>query len=147
MLAGIGTILTPDQARESATAGAAFGVAPGFNPHVVDAAQQAGLPFSPGVCTPSDVEAAVERGCRTLKFFPAEPCGGLSYLKSIAAPFAHLGLRFIPSWWREHGQFGSLSQRRSGAGGGRIVACAPRIDYHERLDRNSPKSRSGAPEY
>ncbi len=96
MLPGIGTILTPEQVRQAAEAGAAFGVAPGLNRRVVEAAQQCGLPFSPGIATPSDLEAALELGCRDVKFFPAEPSGGLSYLKSIAAPYAHLGVRFIP---------------------------------------------------
>ncbi len=96
MLAGVGTILTTSQVLEVAAAGAAFGVAPGMNPSVVRAAQQAGLPFAPGVLTPSDIEQALEQDCRVLKFFPAEPAGGLSYLKSMAAPYAHLNLRFIP---------------------------------------------------
>jgi 2-dehydro-3-deoxyphosphogluconate aldolase/(4S)-4-hydroxy-2-oxoglutarate aldolase len=96
MLPGAGTVLTPDQAREVAEAGAAFGVAPGLNPRVVRAAQEAGLPFAPGVATASDLEAALELGCREMKFFPAEPTGGMSYLKSLAAPYAHLGVRFVP---------------------------------------------------
>ncbi len=96
MLAGIGTILTPEQVDEVVAAGAAFGVAPGLNPRVVKHAQSKGLPFAPGIATPSDIELAVELGCRELKFFPAEPSGGLPYLSSIAAPFAHLGVSFIP---------------------------------------------------
>lgn len=96
IIAGVGTILTPGQAEEAASAGAAFGVAPGMNPNVVRAAGLVGLPFAPGVTTPSDIEQALEHGCRVLKFFPAEPMGGLQYLKCIAAPYAHLGLRFIP---------------------------------------------------
>lgn len=96
MIAGVGTILTPQQVGEVAAAGASFGVAPGMNPRVVMEAKQSGLPFAPGVCTPSDIEAALECGCRVLKFFPAEPLGGMGYLKSISAPYAHLGLSFIP---------------------------------------------------
>lgn len=96
MLVGVGTILTPEQVKDAAAAGAAFGVAPGLNPRTVQAAQAAGLPFAPGICTPSDIEHALELGCRLLKFFPCEPCGGLPYLRSIAAPFAHLGVRYIP---------------------------------------------------
>lgn len=96
MVAGVGTILTPEQVAEVREAGAAFGVAPGTNPRVLDAARAAGLPFAPGVTTPSDIERAIEFGCRTLKFFPAERSGGLPYLKSMAAPYAHLGLRFLP---------------------------------------------------
>jgi 2-dehydro-3-deoxyphosphogluconate aldolase/(4S)-4-hydroxy-2-oxoglutarate aldolase len=96
MLAGIGTILTPAQVQEVAAAGAAFGVSPGMNPRVVKAAQEAGLPFAPGVATPSDIEQALECGCRLLKFFPAEPSGGVAYLKSMAAPDAHLKVRYLP---------------------------------------------------
>lgn len=96
MLAGVGTILTTDQVRQVAEAGADFGVAPGLNEHVVRAAQAAGLPFAPGVTTPSEIEKGVALGCRELKFFPAEPLGGMAYLKSVAAPYAHLGLRYLP---------------------------------------------------
>ncbi len=96
MLAGVGTILTPQQARDARAGGAAFGVAPGMNPRVVEAAREAGLPFVPGVCTPSDIEHALELGCRLLKFFPSEPCGGLAYLRAVAAPYAHLGVRYMP---------------------------------------------------
>jgi len=96
VLSGVGTILTVGQVAQAVEAGAAFGVAPGFNPSVLAAAQEAGLSFAPGILTPSDIEQAVEHGCKLLKFFPAEPSGGLSYLKSIASPYAHLGLRFVP---------------------------------------------------
>lgn len=96
MVVGVGTILTPQQANDAAGAGAVFGVSPGLNPRVVTEARRIGLPFAPGVCTPTDIELAVELGCKLLKFFPSEPCGGLPYLRSIAAPFAHLGVRYIP---------------------------------------------------
>jgi 2-dehydro-3-deoxyphosphogluconate aldolase/(4S)-4-hydroxy-2-oxoglutarate aldolase len=96
MLAGVGTILTVEQVAEVVAAGAAFGVAPGLNPRVLKAAREAGLSFAPGILTPSDVELALEHGCKVLKFFPAEPSGGLAYLKAIAAPYAHTGLKFIP---------------------------------------------------
>ncbi|MEZ6086479.1 MAG: bifunctional 4-hydroxy-2-oxoglutarate aldolase/2-dehydro-3-deoxy-phosphogluconate aldolase [Pirellulaceae bacterium] len=96
MLAGVGTILTPEQVDQVVDAGGAFGVAPGLNRRVVQQARHRGLPFAPGVLTPSEVEGAIELGCRELKFFPAEPSGGMSYLNSMAAPYAHLGLRFIP---------------------------------------------------
>lgn len=96
MLAGIGTILQPRQVQQVYDAGGAFGVAPGINPRVVEAAQNIGLPFAPGVATPADLELALELGCREVKFFPAEPLGGIKYLKSMAAPYAHLGVKFIP---------------------------------------------------
>lgn len=96
MLVGVGTVLTAEQVGQVAESGAAFGVSPGVNPRVLNAAREAGLSFAPGVLTPSDIEASLEHGCRLLKFFPAEPSGGLSYLKVMSAPYAHLGLRFIP---------------------------------------------------
>jgi 2-dehydro-3-deoxyphosphogluconate aldolase/(4S)-4-hydroxy-2-oxoglutarate aldolase len=96
MTAGIGTVLTRDQVREIKAAGAAFGVAPGLNRNVLDEAAKQNLPFAPGIATPSDIEAALEHGCRIMKFFPAEPFGGLAYLKSMAAPYDHLNLQFIP---------------------------------------------------
>ncbi|MEX0938609.1 MAG: bifunctional 4-hydroxy-2-oxoglutarate aldolase/2-dehydro-3-deoxy-phosphogluconate aldolase [Pirellulales bacterium] len=96
MLAGVGTVLTPEQVWQVADADAAFAVSPGLNRAVIEEAQSRNLPFAPGVVTPSEVEAALELGCRELKFFPAEPSGGLEYLKSMAAPYAHLGVRFVP---------------------------------------------------
>ena len=96
MLVGAGTLLTGDQARQATRAGAVFGVSTGLNPNVVRAAQDAGMLFMPGIATPTDIEAAVELGCTALKFFPAEPIGGLAYLKSVAAPYSHLGLKYCP---------------------------------------------------
>jgi 2-dehydro-3-deoxyphosphogluconate aldolase/(4S)-4-hydroxy-2-oxoglutarate aldolase len=96
MLAGVGTILNPDQVKEVAAAGADLGVAPGYNPRVVDEAKAAGLPFAPGIATASELEGALEKGCRILKFFPAEPNGGISYLKSMNGPYGYMGLKYIP---------------------------------------------------
>ncbi len=93
---GIGTVLTAGQVEAAAEIGASFAVAPGYNPTVISAARQCGLSFAPGIVTPSDIELAVEQGCRILKFFPAEPSGGLKYLSSMAAPYLHLDLKFIP---------------------------------------------------
>jgi 2-dehydro-3-deoxyphosphogluconate aldolase/(4S)-4-hydroxy-2-oxoglutarate aldolase len=94
---GIGTIIEEGQAamvkKES---GVRFGVSPGFNPEMIREAAREGLPFIPGVATPSELEQAIFHGCRTVKFFPAEGMGGLNYLKSINAPFNHLGISYIP---------------------------------------------------
>jgi len=96
MLAGAGTVLTPVQVEEVKKAGAEFAVSPGVNPRVLQAAKDAALPFAPGIATPSDIEHALEFDCRLLKFFPAEPSGGLAYLKAMSAPYQHLGVRFLP---------------------------------------------------
>jgi 2-dehydro-3-deoxyphosphogluconate aldolase/(4S)-4-hydroxy-2-oxoglutarate aldolase len=93
---GAGTVLTTMQAYDAKERGADFGVAPGYNPKVLDTAKRYGLPFAPGVSTASEIEAAYEKGCKTLKLFPSESLGGLSYLKNVNAPYAHLGIRYIP---------------------------------------------------
>jgi 2-dehydro-3-deoxyphosphogluconate aldolase/(4S)-4-hydroxy-2-oxoglutarate aldolase len=97
LLVGAGTVTHPDQARAALACGARFAVAPGFNPKVVATAREIGLPFSPGVMTPSDIEGALDAGVQVLKFFPAGAAGGMTMLKSLAAPYAHLGVRFIPT--------------------------------------------------
>lgn len=96
MLVGAGTVLSPAQVAQVIDAGADFAVAPGCNPRVLAAAGAANFPFGPGIATPSDIEAALEHGCNLLKFFPAEPSGGLAYLKTMTAPYAHLGLKYVP---------------------------------------------------
>jgi 2-dehydro-3-deoxyphosphogluconate aldolase/(4S)-4-hydroxy-2-oxoglutarate aldolase len=96
MIAGVGTVLRPDQVIQAAHFDAAFAVAPGTNGHVIKQAIDIGIPFAPGVCTPSDIEAALEWNCRTLKFFPAEAMGGVGFLRTLANPYAHLGLQYIP---------------------------------------------------
>lgn len=97
VVVGAGTILTKDNLKAAMDAGAAFGVAPGLNPRVVEAAQRLSFPFIPGVCTPTDVETALVIGCRVLKFFPAGAMGGLTMLKSLLGPYGHTGVRFLPT--------------------------------------------------
>ena len=96
MLAGIGTIIKTEQVTQAMNSGAAFGVSPGTNVDVIAAAQDEGLPFAPGIMTPSDIERALPFGCEILKFFPAGSSGGIKHLKNIAAPYAHLGLKYVP---------------------------------------------------
>jgi 2-dehydro-3-deoxyphosphogluconate aldolase/(4S)-4-hydroxy-2-oxoglutarate aldolase len=95
-LAGVGTILNEEQVRAVKARGAPFGVSPGLNLSVVAAARQAELPFAPGIMTPSELEAAYEKGCRVVKLFPSEGSGGLAYLKDLNGPYGHLGIEFIP---------------------------------------------------
>ena len=97
ILLGAGTLLDRDQVLRAKDAGASFGLAPGLNPNIVAAAREFDLQFSPGVMTPSDVELALSLDCKLLKFFPAEAAGGVSMLKSLAGPYAHTGVKFIPT--------------------------------------------------
>jgi len=95
-LVGAGTILTEEQVTAVIDAGAQFGVAPGLNAAVVKKSTHAGMPFVPGVITPSEVEEAYSLGCKLQKFFPAAPAGGVALLDAISKPYAHTGIQFIP---------------------------------------------------
>lgn len=94
---GAGTILDRTNLKKAIASGARFGLAPGFDPDIVDAAKTENLPFCPGIMTPSDLTLAAARGVRLAKFFPAGVAGGSKALAGISAPFAHLGIRFIPT--------------------------------------------------
>lgn len=94
---GAGTVLSPVNMQKAKDCGATFAVAPGLSPDLVKKAQDIGLPFVPGINNPTDIEAALSLGCKTLKFFPAEASGGIKYLNAIAAPYKHTGVNFIPT--------------------------------------------------
>ncbi len=94
---GAGTVLNTVDLHRAFDAGAKFAVAPGFNPTVVKEAVDNNFVFAPGVCTPSEVEQAMEIGCRFLKFFPAEAAGGVKMIQSLIAPYKHMGIRFMPT--------------------------------------------------
>ena len=95
LLVGAGTVLTPAQVDAAADAGAAFIVAPGFNPVTLERARARGLPMIPGVCTPTEIEQALSHGVDVLKFFPAEAAGGVAFLRAVSAPYKNV--RFIPT--------------------------------------------------
>ena len=96
MTVGIGTVLTPQQVVAIKELGVPFAVAPGLNRKVLAKAEEVGLEFYPGITTASELESGLEYGKRIMKFFPAEPAGGLAYLTSMNAPYAHLGIKYIP---------------------------------------------------
>jgi len=95
MLTGAGTVLTVDQARAAQESGAKYIVSPGLNRKVVEHCLKVGLPITPGVATPSDVEAALDLGLEVVKFFPAEAAGGVKFLTALSAPYRQV--RFIPT--------------------------------------------------
>jgi 2-dehydro-3-deoxyphosphogluconate aldolase/(4S)-4-hydroxy-2-oxoglutarate aldolase len=95
MLIGAGTVLTVDNVNRAVDAGAHFMVAPGFNPKVVDYCLANGILIMPGVNSPTDVEMGLDRGLDVLKFFPAEPSGGLKMLKALSGPYG--GVRYMPT--------------------------------------------------
>jgi 2-dehydro-3-deoxyphosphogluconate aldolase / (4S)-4-hydroxy-2-oxoglutarate aldolase len=95
LIVGAGTCLTTELADRAIDAGAEFIVAPGTNPKVVEHVLARGVPMTPGVATPSEIELAMSLGVTTLKFFPAEPMGGVATLKALAGPYPEV--RFIPT--------------------------------------------------
>ncbi|EKO3386378.1 bifunctional 4-hydroxy-2-oxoglutarate aldolase/2-dehydro-3-deoxy-phosphogluconate aldolase [Vibrio fluvialis] len=94
MLIGAGTVLTTAQVDQAIEAGVDFVVSPGFNPTTVKYCQQRGVTIVPGVNNPSLVEQAMEMGLDTLKFFPAEPSGGVAMLKALTAVYP---VSFMPT--------------------------------------------------
>ena len=95
MLVGAGTVLTVEQVDAAVRAGAKFIVSPGFDAEIVDYCIKNEIPVFPGCITPSEVAQAVKRGLKVVKFFPAEPAGGISMIKAMAAPYT--GLKFMPT--------------------------------------------------
>lgn len=92
MLIGAGTVLNREQVIAAKEAGATFIVSPGFNPNTVKACQELDIPIIPGVNNPSTIEAALEMGLTTLKFFPAEASGGSAMIKALLAPYTQIKL-------------------------------------------------------
>ena len=95
MLVGAGTVLTTKQVDEAINAGAQFIVSPGFDEEVVKYCIEKDIPVTPGTCTPTDVQRAYRLGLDVVKFFPAEPAGGLAMIKAIAAPYNMM--KFMPT--------------------------------------------------
>ena len=132
IMLGIGTVLTPEQAEEAKRRGADFAVSPGCNVRVIDAAQKAGLPFAPGIMTPSEIEQSLEHGCTLMKYFPAGTTGGMKHLESMTAPYKHLGVSFIPLGGLKLANMGEyLSSPLVAAIGGSWIAPAKLINERD----------------
>ena len=115
MLVGAGTVLTTKQVDRAVAAGAKFIVSPGLNPRIVKYCVEKGIVITPGCANASDMEQALENGLEVVKFFPAEPAGGLNMIKALAAPY--VGLKFMPT--------GGISPKnvRDYLAYNRIIAC------------------------
>lgn len=125
LLVGAGTVVRPDQVDRAVAAGARFIVSPGFSPAVVRHCAQVGVPVVPGVATATEIQAAREEGLDLLKFFPAEPLGGLAMLKALAAPFP--GVRFVPTGGITAAQLGDYLAHPSVAAVGGSWMVAPTL--------------------
>ena len=87
LLVGAGTVLTTEQVDRAVAAGAKFIVSPGLNPKVVQYCTDKNIPITPGVVTPGEIEKAIELGLEVVKFFPAEPSGGLPMINAVGAAY------------------------------------------------------------
>jgi 2-dehydro-3-deoxyphosphogluconate aldolase / (4S)-4-hydroxy-2-oxoglutarate aldolase len=95
ILVGAGTVLDVDTARQAIDSGAHFIVSPGLAPAVVAYSLEHGTPVVPGICTPSEIQQALDLGITFVKFFPAEAGGGVDFLKAVAAPYPQV--TFMPT--------------------------------------------------
>jgi len=144
LLVGAGTILSVEQLHSAIRAGAHFGLSPGTNEAVVAAAQEAGLPFFPGVATPTEIERARVLGLDTVKVFPAAPLGGPAFLAAVAAVYPDV--RFIPTGGVDVSNLGDyLSAPGVLAVGGSWIASndlvrAGRYDEIQRLARQAKET-------
>ena len=95
ILVGAGTVLTKSDAETAVDAGASFVVTPGFDGDLVDWCLHKSIPIIPGVMTPTDINAAINKKLKVLKFFPAEAAGGIKTLKAISGPYG--SIKFVPT--------------------------------------------------
>jgi 2-dehydro-3-deoxyphosphogluconate aldolase/(4S)-4-hydroxy-2-oxoglutarate aldolase len=94
-IVGIGTILNADDLARAEKLGAVFGISPGATPELLKAVAASDLPFAPGITTASELMQARAHGFDLVKFFPAEPSGGIKALRALAGPFPDA--RFCPT--------------------------------------------------
>lgn len=146
VLLGAGTVLTTEQAQAAARMGADFAVAPGLNEDVVDCCHDLGLPFFPGVATPTEIERARQLGLHTLKVFPIAQLGGVGFLRAVSVTYPDV--RFIPSGGIDGDTVGDYLELPAvyACGGSWLVKPAllraGRFDEVERLARQALESPS-----
>jgi 2-dehydro-3-deoxyphosphogluconate aldolase/(4S)-4-hydroxy-2-oxoglutarate aldolase len=95
LLVGAGSLRNAEDLKKAVDAGARFAVSAGFSPSVAAEAARLGIPYFPGVATPTEMLQAINEGITTLKFFPAQTLGGVSALNAMSAPFP--GISFMPT--------------------------------------------------
>lgn len=95
LLVGAGTVLTAAQVDRAVAAGARYVVSPGTSRAVVERCAEHAVPVVPGAVTATEVQAALELGVSTVKFFPAATAGGPAAVAALAAPFGQV--RFVPT--------------------------------------------------
>jgi 2-dehydro-3-deoxyphosphogluconate aldolase/(4S)-4-hydroxy-2-oxoglutarate aldolase len=140
MLVGAGTVLTPDQARAAQAAGASFAVAPGTDDDVVACCGELGLPFFPGVATPSELGHALRLGRTTVKVFPASMLGGPAFLRAVSATFPQA--RFIPTGGIDAGTLRTYLDVPAVLACGGSWICEQRLIRERRFDEIERRARA-----
>ncbi len=132
ILLGCGSVLSRDALKKAVDAGARFGVAPAFDPEVVDYASSISIPFIPGTATPSELHTALRAGLKIIKVFPASNLGGIEYLNAITAPFKMLDFHIVPTGGiNEKNLTDYLKQERVIACGASYIVDSKLIDKGE----------------
>ncbi|MCU0822069.1 MAG: bifunctional 4-hydroxy-2-oxoglutarate aldolase/2-dehydro-3-deoxy-phosphogluconate aldolase [Spirochaetes bacterium] len=97
ILLGCGSVLSRDALKKASDNGARFGVAPAFDPEIVDYASSINIPFIPGTATPTELYSAIKAGLKIIKVFPVSNLGGVDYLNAITAPFKIMDFHIVPT--------------------------------------------------
>jgi len=132
-LVGAGTVRSPDDARRAIDQGAQFVVSPGTDLEIVEVCRALGVPALPGVCTPTEVQAALRAGLDLLKFFPAEAMGGVDFLKALAGPFREV--RYVPTGGINPANLPAYLRLPAVAACGGSWLVAPQLLAERRFDR------------
>ncbi|TAL31920.1 MAG: bifunctional 4-hydroxy-2-oxoglutarate aldolase/2-dehydro-3-deoxy-phosphogluconate aldolase [Spirochaetes bacterium] len=124
---GAGSVLSVEALDDAHKAGARFAVAPCLDPDVVRHAREIGIPFVPGVATPSELNCALKLGCEIIKIFPAEDLGGPAYINALTAPFKLKEFSLIPT--------GGINEKNIGGYFSipRVIACGASYVVDSRL--------------
>ena len=126
-IVGAGTVVSVEHVRQAADAGARFTVSPGFDPEIVRASSDAGMPAMPGVATASEVQLALKEGLTWLKAFPASVLG-TGWLRAMHGPFPEA--KFVTTGGMSAGN--AEEYLRAGA---RVVAVGSALEDPEQLPR------------
>ena len=97
MIVGAGTVITLEKAKEAVGAGAQFIVLPGYQEDIVAWCVENDVPVMPGCVTPYEIQLALQKGLKVLKFFPADVYGGLKAMGALNGPFGPSGVSFVPT--------------------------------------------------
>lgn len=87
---GAGTVTTVPTLTEALARGAHFAVSPCLDLELISYARSAGIPYLPGIATPTEAHRALAAGITMVKVFPAASLGGTAFLASLHAVFPNL---------------------------------------------------------